>query len=186
LSLEPAKHPNTWDKHSSRWAETWTSVSSCLQPGGPVREGGEDEHRLGILAQVQIESKFEKRFIFRGPGRNPGASSHTQKRLSPKAVQRIVPVVSIADTKRSQHEVSLGCTCSDGGQGESLVPPYTRGNVSHSNLPRPTTAHAGTSMSSLHATYQGLTLVPISAQLELFYPPYNPTYLMNVSWSCSS
>jgi len=35
-------------------------------------------------------------------------------------------------------------------------------------------------------TAQGLTLVPISAQLELFCPPYNPTSLMNVSWSCSS
>ena len=33
----------------------------------------------------------------------------------------------------------------------------------------------------------GVTLVPISAQLELFCPPYNPTLkFMNVSWSCSS
>jgi len=33
---------------------------------------------------------------------------------------------------------------------------------------------------------QGLTLVPISAQLELFCPLCNPTRLMNVSWSCST
>jgi len=33
---------------------------------------------------------------------------------------------------------------------------------------------------------QGLTLVPISAQLELFCPPCKPTSPMNVSWSCSS
>ena len=33
---------------------------------------------------------------------------------------------------------------------------------------------------------QGLTLVPISAQLELFCPLYKPTLLMNVSWSCSN
>ena len=33
---------------------------------------------------------------------------------------------------------------------------------------------------------QGLTLVPISAQLELFRPPCDPTQLINVSWSCSS
>jgi len=31
---------------------------------------------------------------------------------------------------------------------------------------------------------QGLTLVPISAQLELFCPPCNPTYDMNVSRIC--
>ena len=36
------------------------------------------------------------------------------------------------------------------------------------------------------AAGQGLTLVPISAQLELFCPPFNPASLMNVSWSCSS
>jgi len=36
------------------------------------------------------------------------------------------------------------------------------------------------------AAYQGPTLVPNSAQLELFCPPYNPTQLMNVSWSCST
>jgi len=36
------------------------------------------------------------------------------------------------------------------------------------------------------ASEQGLTLVPFSAQLELFRPPHNPTELMNVSWSCSS
>jgi hypothetical protein len=36
------------------------------------------------------------------------------------------------------------------------------------------------------ASGQGLTLVPISAQLELFCPPCNPTKLMNVSWICSS
>jgi hypothetical protein len=33
---------------------------------------------------------------------------------------------------------------------------------------------------------QGLSLVPVSAQLELLCPPYNPKKLMNVSWSCSS
>ena len=32
---------------------------------------------------------------------------------------------------------------------------------------------------------QGLTLVPISAQLELFCPSCNPTQLMNVSWTCA-
>ena len=36
------------------------------------------------------------------------------------------------------------------------------------------------------AARQGLTLVPISAQLEHFFPPYYPTPLMSVSWSCSS
>ena len=35
------------------------------------------------------------------------------------------------------------------------------------------------------ADNQGLTLVPISAEPELFCPPYNPTSLMNVSRSCS-
>ena len=46
---------------------------------------------------------------------------------------------------------------------------------------------AGTQHSSAAiARNQGLTLVPISAQLELFCPPYDPTSLMNVSWSCSS
>jgi len=33
---------------------------------------------------------------------------------------------------------------------------------------------------------QGLTLVHVTAQLELFCLPYNPTKLMNVSSSCSS
>ena len=40
-----------------------------------------------------------------------------------------------------------------------------------------------------HATLedgQGLTLVPVSAQLELFCPLYNTTELMNVSRSCLS
>ena len=37
-----------------------------------------------------------------------------------------------------------------------------------------------------HASLQGRTLVPISTQLELFCPPYNPTELTNVSWSCLS
>jgi hypothetical protein len=36
------------------------------------------------------------------------------------------------------------------------------------------------------AAAQGLTLVPISAQLELFCPPYNPASHMNVSWICSN
>ena len=40
--------------------------------------------------------------LSRGPGRKPGASLYTRKRLS----------------------------LSHGGQGESLVPPYTRGSVS--------------------------------------------------------
>jgi len=33
---------------------------------------------------------------------------------------------------------------------------------------------------------QGLTLIPISAQLELFSPPCNPTQLMHVPRSCLS
>jgi solute carrier family 35 protein E1 len=37
-----------------------------------------------------------------------------------------------------------------------------------------------------YSKWQGLTLVPISAQLEILCPPCNPTSLMNVSWSCSS
>jgi hypothetical protein len=36
------------------------------------------------------------------------------------------------------------------------------------------------------SSYQGLTLVPNFAQLELISTSYNPTQLMNVSWSCSS
>jgi hypothetical protein len=36
------------------------------------------------------------------------------------------------------------------------------------------------------AAAQGLTLVPISAEFELFCPPYIPTYLTNVSRRCSS
>jgi hypothetical protein len=39
---------------------------------------------------------------------------------------------------------------------------------------------------SLAAGRQGLTLLPISAHLELYCPPYDPTLLMSVSWSCSS
>jgi hypothetical protein len=34
----------------------------------------------------------------------------------------------------------------------------------------------GVSAAVSDASDQGLTLVPISAQLELFCPPYNPTY----------
>ena len=42
-------------------------------------------------------------------------------------------------------------------------------------------------LSTMYSTVtQGLTLVPVTARLELFRPPYNPNYLMNVSWSCSS
>jgi hypothetical protein len=43
-------------------------------------------------------------------------------------------------------------------------------------------------LSAAEAAYmgQGRTLVPDAAQLELFCPPYNPTQLMNVYWSCSS
>ena len=33
---------------------------------------------------------------------------------------------------------------------------------------------------------QGLTFVPISAQIEHFLPPYNSTQFMTVSWNCSS
>jgi hypothetical protein len=33
---------------------------------------------------------------------------------------------------------------------------------------------------------QGLILLPISAQNELFCPPHNLTKLMNVFWNCSS
>ena len=43
-----------------------------------------------------------------------------------------------------------------------------------------------TGVASARTHGQGLTLVPNSAQLEIFHPPYNPNKRMRVSWSCSN
>ena len=52
--------------------------------------------------------------------------------------------------------------------------------------PSASATRAALNSASLRSVYQGLSLGPISAEIELFCPPYNPNQLMNVSGSCSS
>ena len=87
--------------------------------------------------------------LSRGPGRKPGASLYTRKRLSLTGTRANAWCLLIHAEAPLSH----------GGQGESLVPPITRGSISIShggqgiNLRRPTLSLDMSTSKRMPATY---------------------------------
>ena len=73
-----------------------------------------------VWPKLHQQAKAHQMDLGTGTWRKPGASSYTRKRLS------LTGAKAKAWCLRIHAEASL----SHGGQGESLVPPYTRGSVS--------------------------------------------------------